>query len=180
LVSTLRRPSDFGFSGQVFDVVTGRPIKGATIGVLGPTPTADDADRKVLSDDDGAFAIEDLPGGAWKVVVAATGFMPEMFDIVVPHKGELRNARVDLLSVREHIFDLYGDLARPLLPGEDRWGVWTPRQIFEHVRTRHRAGAFRKLTDQVEELYFSARTPDVDAVPTTEAQIADVKRELIN
>ena len=177
LVSTLRRPHDFGFSGQVFDVVTSRPIAGATIAVLISPEGASDK-HTTQSEDSGAFAIEDLPVGHWRATVSARGYMPETFELVVPHKGELRNAHVDLLAVREHIFDLYGALARPLLPDEDRWGVWTPRQIFEHVRSQRRAASLQELTDSVEDLYFSQRTPDVDAVLVAETQIAKVSREL--
>ena len=179
LVSTLRRPNDFGFSGSVVDVRNGRAISAATISVR-PSGggAALSAAFNAATDDNGTFSLEDLGPGTWTAVVTARYYIAEEFELVVPHRGELRNARVDLLSVREHVFDLYGDVAKPLLPKKEQWGVWTPRQIFEHVRTSRRAGALRSLTDSVEEMYFSQRSPDVDVLDATIAQIAEVEREV--
>ena len=63
-------------------------------------------------------------------------------------------ARIDLLPVRERIFDIYREVAVPLLPEPRLWGVWTPRQIFRHVRSQRPASALSDLTDFVEDSYF--------------------------
>jgi hypothetical protein len=109
--------------------------------------------------------------------VSREGYVTESFAVTIPHRGELRDARVDLLPVRERIFQLYREVAEPLLPRPDLWGVWTPRQIFDHVRKNHPARALSGLTDYVEEKYFSARLPAESELPEAEARVAAVREE---
>jgi hypothetical protein len=161
LAATLRRPNDFGFSGLVADAVDGKPVAGALVEVSAP----DGAPRTVETDEAGRFALEELPTGLLRAEVTCKGYVREQFALSIPHRGELRDARVDLLPVRERIFALYRGAAEPLLPRPDLWGVWTPRQIVDHVRGVRRAGALGELTDYVEEKYFSARTPDEEEIP---------------
>jgi hypothetical protein len=161
LAATLRRPHDHGFSGVVADAVDGKPIAGARVAISAPGGATAVAE----SDDDGRFALEDLPPGQLAAEVSCRGYVREHFTLTIPHRGELRDARVDLLPVRERIFALYRGAAEPLLPRPELWGVWTPRQIVDHVRAQRPAGALGALTDYVEEKYFSARTPDEDELP---------------
>ena len=76
----------------------------------------------------------------------------------IPHRGELRGVRVDLVPVRERVFQLYRRAAEPVLPEPRLWGVWSPRQIVDHVRSKRPSPALAELTDFVEEIYFSPRT----------------------
>jgi len=55
------------------------------------------------------------------------------------------------------VFQLYRRAAEPVLPESRLWGVWSPRQILDHVRGKRPAGALLELTDFVEEIYFSPR-----------------------
>ncbi len=165
LVSTLRRAADHGFSGTVNDAVRSRPLAEARIAVS----QGDGSERHTDSATDGGFTMEQLAAGEWRVRVTRHGYVAEEFSITLPHRGELRGARVDLMPVRERIFVLYREVAEPLLPTRDLWGVWTPRQIFDHVRERHQAQALRRLTDFVEDSYFSQRIP-------TEAMLADTRQ----
>jgi hypothetical protein len=152
IVSTLRRAQDDGFSGVVRDNVRGRPIADAVVLlVLG------DAEREVRSAADGAFAIEHLGIGEWRAEVAAPGHVTERFAVSIPHRGELRGVRVDLVPVRERVFQLYRRAAEPVLPEPRLWGIWSPRQIVDHVRTKRPTPALAELTDFVEEIYFSPR-----------------------
>ena len=173
LVSTLRRAADFGFTGVVTDAVTGRPIPGAEVILEHP-----DDRRSEITDRRGGFIHESLVAGEWQAEVKASGYVRETFVVVVPHRGELRNARVDLLAVRERIFDLYGEVAAPLLPSAELWGVWTPRQIVDHVRRNRPAPALAQLTDYVEDVYFSQRTPGEDALEDAARIIDAARREL--
>ena len=152
VVATLRRAQDDGFSGIVRDNVRGRPIVDAVVRlVLGDTA------REVRSAADGAFAVENLGGGDWHAEVAAPGHVTERFTVSIPHRGELRGVRVDLVPVRERVFQLYRRAAEPVLPEARLWGIWTPRQIVDHVRTKRPTPALAELTDFVEEIYFSPR-----------------------
>jgi hypothetical protein len=193
LVSTLRRASDLGFSGAVRDTVRGRPVAGAQVVlrrrpagappapappvVSGPEATAIDtiftggAEYRAISGDDGSFALEDLEGGDWAVSVSALSHITETFPIFVPHRGELRGVRVDLVPVREKVFLLYQRAAMPALPDPRLWGVWSPRQVVDHVRATKPSPALAKLTDFVEEVYFSARPIEESVLPAAKQRV---------
>lgn len=178
LVSTLRRASDSGFAGVVRDTVRGRPIAGATVVVR--RAGAPGQDRATETDEHGAFAIEELGGGEWTAVVGAVSHLSESFAVTVPHRGELRGVRVDLVPVREKVFLLYQRAAQPSLPDPKLWGVWSPRQIVDHVRAARPSPALATLTDFVEEVYFSARPTEESVLPLArqrvEAAIAERDR----
>jgi hypothetical protein len=194
LVSTLRRPHDHGFTGAVRDAVRNRPVAGAAVELslgpvdragAGPAPTESGAPaarssierRTAACGPDGAFAFEDLPAGDWQVTCSAPGHVTERFTATIPHRGELRDARVDLVPVRERVFTLYRRAALPLLPDPNLWGIWSPRQVVDHVRERGPTPALAQLTDFVEEAYFSARTPDEAILPDAQARVEAAVRE---
>ncbi len=152
IVSTLRRPSDEGFAGVVRDTVRGRPIAAAVVRIMLGAAT-----HERITGDDGAFAFEGLGGGEWRASVGADGHVTEQFAVTIPHRGELRGVRVDLVPVRERVFQLYRRAAEPILPESRLWGVWSPRQIVDHVRTKRPTPALSELTDFVEEVYFGPR-----------------------
>ncbi len=189
LVSTLRRASDTGFSGAVRDTVRGRPVPGAVVVLRRRPPAgapalaagldgtavdarlADGVEHRAVSGEDGGFALEDLGGGDWLVSVGAFAHITETFPIFVPHRGELRGVRVDLVPVREKVFLLYQRAAMPVLPDPRLWGVWSPRQVVDHVRTTKPSPALAKLTDFVEEVYFSARPMEESVLPIAQQRV---------
>jgi hypothetical protein len=152
IVSTLRRPYDDGFSGSVRDTVRGRPVPEAVVRLL-----LGEEERELRTQADGTFLFERLAVGEWRAEVAAPGHVTEKFVVTIPHRGELRGVRVDLVPVRERVFQLYRRAAEPILPDAKFWGVWSPRQIVDHVRSKKPAPALSDLTDFVEEVYFSPR-----------------------
>jgi hypothetical protein len=152
VVATLRRPQDDSFSGVVRDTVRGRAVPDAVVLlVLG------DSERSMRTQPDGSFTIEKLAAGEWRAEVAAPGHVTERFAVTIPHRGELRGVRIDLVPVRERVFQLYRRAAEPVLPESRLWGIWSPRQIVDHVRSKRPSPALADLTDFVEELYFSPR-----------------------
>jgi hypothetical protein len=160
IVSTLRRPNDQGFSGVVRDTVRARPVAQAVVRlVLG------DFEREVRTANDGSFALEQLELGEWRAEVAAPGHVTERFAVSIPHRGELRGVRVDLVPVRERVFQLYRRAAEPILPEARLWGIWSPRQIVDHVRSKRPSPALADLTDFVEEVYFSPRLAAETVLP---------------
>lgn len=167
LVSTLRRASDDGFSGAVRDTVRGRPVEDAIVRlVLG------DTEREVRTTADGSFTLERLAPGEHRAEVAAIGHVTERFVVSIPHRGELRGVRIDLVPVRERVFQLYRRAAEPILPEPRLWGIWSPRQIVEHVRAQRPTPALAELTDFVEEVYFSSRTA-TEAILTQASERVD-------
>jgi hypothetical protein len=150
----------------VRDAIRHRPLAGAMVRLRrGPHLLEAEASA------DGAFAFEGLAPGDWEVEVARDHHITERFPMTVPHRGELRGARIDLMPVRERVFHLYKRAALPLMPDPARWGIWSPRQVFEHVRRRSPAPALAELTDFVEGTYFSARLPDEDILPDATARV---------
>jgi hypothetical protein len=172
VVATLRRPSDDGFAGVVRDTVRGRPIDQAVVRmVLG------ERTHEVHTGPDGAFALEQLEAGEWRAEVAAAGHISERFAVTLPHRGELRGVRVDLVPVRERVFQLYRRAAEPVLPEPRLWGIWSPRQIVDHVRSRRPSPALVELTDFVEEVYFSPRASDEVVLPQAESRVTRAVNE---
>jgi len=172
LVSTLRRPYDDGFSGVVRDTVRGRPVDEAVVRlVLG------DHERELRTAADGSFAIEKLQLGEWRAEVAAAGHVTEKFVVSIPHRGELRGVRVDLVPVRERVFQLYRRAAEPSLPEARLWGIWSPRQIVDHVRGKRPSPALADLTDFVEEVYFSPRLAAETVLPHASERVDRAIRE---
>jgi hypothetical protein len=173
LVSTLRRPADMTFSGMVRDSVTSHPVSDAAV-----VATNDDHGREsTQSAHDGIFAFAELAAGDWRIAVSAFGYCTERFSISTPHRGELRGARIDLVPVRERIFAMYRQVAEHQLPDRELWGIWTPRQIFDHVRDERPASALSDLTNFVEETYFSQRTPDESVLKMAERLVAQARAE---
>ena len=134
-------------------------------------------ERSVRTGADGAFAVEGLAPIEWLVEVSAAGHVTEQFAATVPHRGELRGVRVDLVPVRERVFQLYRRAAEPILPEPRLWGVWSPRQIVDHVRGRRPTPALAELTAFVEEIYFSARLADEEVLPTASDHVDRAIRE---
>jgi hypothetical protein len=175
LVSTLRRPSDDGFAGAVRDTVRGRPIADAAVTlVLASDPQVR---FETQTGDDGGFALERLQPGEWRAEVAAPGHISERFAVAIPHRGELRGVRVDLVPVRERVFQLYRRAAEPSLPEARLWGIWSPRQIVDFVRARRPSPALAQLTDFVEEAYFSQRVLAESMLPDASEQVDRAIRE---
>jgi hypothetical protein len=172
LMSALRRAADHGVSGRVRDLVRGVPVAGARL-VL----EMGGARLELHADANGHFEIE-LEAGSWRVEITARGYVTEVVTAVVPHRGELRGARIDLLPVRERVFALYREVAAPLLPRAELWGVWTPREILDHLRARRPAGALGALTDLVEEAYFAERVPDEAVIERTREAVSAARAEM--
>lgn len=172
LVSTLRRAWDDGIDGVVRDTVRGRPVAGARVRIaIGALQ------QERTTGADGAFSFEGLPPGEHRAEAAAAGHVTETFAIAIPHRGELRGARVDLVPVRERAFQLYRRAAEPLLPEARLWGIWSPRQIVDHVRAAGPSPALADLTDFVEEVYFSSRLPPEAILGDAAARVERAIRE---
>lgn len=173
LVSTLRRAHENNFAGVVRDAVTGRPLAGATIELM----HTGDGHAATTTAGDGSFQLAELEHGPWRANVSCHGYCTERFPVTVPHRGELSGVRIDLLPVRERIFELYRMVAQPLLPESRLWGIWTPRQIVDYVRANRPRPALALLTDFVEESYFSQRTHSEQVLVRTAAMVEAAARE---
>ena len=166
LVSTLRRANDHGFAGLVRDAVRSRPLATAEVRL-----SQGGQDMSTVTDADGRFALEQLTPGEWRARVSVAGHVSERFMVTIPHRGELRGVHIDLVPVREKVWSLYRRAAQPKLPNPELWGIWSPRQIVEHVRTGAPTPAFAELTAFVEETFFSGRVPEEAVLPGAEQRV---------
>jgi hypothetical protein len=156
LLSTLRPPADHGLSGWVCEAPSGDPVPIATVHA-----TTAEGTRSATVDEQGFFAFEALPAGRLTVEVSAPGYVAERFERALPHRGELRGARILLVPIRARIFSTYRAATLPLLPNPTAAETWTPRELLDHVSRRALiVDELSALTALVEEAYFSARTPD--------------------
>nr|MBP9089162.1 carboxypeptidase regulatory-like domain-containing protein [Kofleriaceae bacterium] len=164
--ATLRRAGDTMFLGQVREAWRMRPLAAAVVEL-----TLGDQRREFVTDGSGRFEFEDLPPGPWQATIKAAGHIAEHVGVTIPHRGELRGVAIDLLPVRERVFHLYRRAAEPLLPKPALWGVWSPRQIVDHVRSRRPSPALTELTNLVEEVYFSPRLAEEAILALTSSRV---------
>ena len=165
ILSSLRRP-DHGFSGVVVDAADDRPIPTATI-----VARAAGADpRAATVDERGRFAFEELPPGPLVVEVAAPGYVGERFSRALPHRGELRNARVRLVPVRARIFDAWRRAALPLYPTPKAAETMTPRELLGHVEKKRLVPSepLIELTARVEAAVWGAAAPSMEDLTEVE------------
>lgn len=172
VMSSLRRAHDDMFAGVVRDAVRGRAIGGALVRLR-----LAERERETVTGADGSFALAELEPGVWSTEVVAPGHVTETFTVTIPHRGELRGVRIDLVPVRERVFQLYRRAAEPALPEPRLWGIWSPRQIVEHVRAQQPSPALAELTDFVEEVYFSPRLALETVLPQASERVERAVRE---
>jgi hypothetical protein len=159
----LRPRDDHGFCGQVADVDTRRPAAAAVVSLA---PASGGAPRRLAADASGGFAAEALAPGRYGVTVEAPGFLAERFVIALPHRGELRGVRVDLMPVRLRVLEAYRDVALALLPDPDLLWIWTPRELCARAAP---APPLQALSRLLEECYYSGQ-------PAPESAIAEAQR----
>ena len=97
------------------------------------------------------------------VDIAAAGYVSERFRRVLPHRGELRGARIRLIPVRVRIFDAWRRAAAPLQPEKQRPSdaLMTPRELLRHVESRALLPnePLQALTALVESAVWAAHAP---------------------
>ncbi len=174
ILSSLRRP-DHGLSGVVVDAADDRPIPTATL-VARP---ADNVPRAATVDERGRFAFEELPPGALIVSVAAPGYVSEHFTRALPHRGELRGARVRLVPVRARIFDAWRRAAVALQPPGRNAELMTPRELLAHVEKKRLLPhePLAALTALVEAAVWGARHPTTEDLATAETLASALKAD---
>jgi Carboxypeptidase regulatory-like domain len=171
ILRTLRPAHDFGLAGQVCDGATGQAIAGATLVV-----DVGGQHRSALSDENGRFALEALPAGTLAVEVAALGYVSERFHRIVPHRGELRGARVLLVPIRAQIFAAWDGATRPLVPKPELTALWTPRELLEFVKkSRLVTDDWARLTAAVETICYGPEPPGLEALAEVRRLIEELR-----
>lgn len=141
-------------SGEVWDATDTRLVVGATVEVK------DQSGRVMVrcqTDSLGKFRMDDLPAGLLRLEVSMAGYVSEMYGCQIPHRGSLDGLRVDMVQVRVRVLEMYCDAAMPLLPREEYWAHWTPRDLVHHLSRRvgRRHKVLELLTHLLEDTYWS-------------------------
>lgn len=151
-------------SGEVWDATDTRLVVGAEV-VL-KTPSGEVVHR-CETNGVGRFDTGDLPACMLTVTVSRGGYVSESFRCQIPHRGTLNGLRVDLVQVRVRVLEMYRDAALPLLPKEEYWAHWTPRDLVHHLSRRagRRLKVLEKLTRLLEAVYWSKDPANESVLP---------------
>jgi hypothetical protein len=146
--------------GVVWDPVDRGPVAGARVQIEheGGRGTI----LELHTDAAGNFRAPGLAAGTHRVRVAKQGYVSERFVIQIPHRGSLHGIRVDLVQVRVRLLELYREVALALLPSEQLWARWTPRELARHVggKRGRRDHNLESLTRMLEQAYWAADPAD--------------------
>jgi hypothetical protein len=166
LLSTLRGRADHGLTGVVVDATDDHPLATATV----VARSAAGEGRTATVDEMGAFALEGLPSGPILVSISAPGYVGEQFTRTLPHRGELRGARVRLVPVRARIFDAWRRAAAPLYPSPRVADIMTPRELLHHVDGHNLIPnePLTQLTSLVEAAVWAAHAPSTQDLDEAE------------
>ena len=113
---------------------------------------------ELFSDAAGKFKVPGLAAGLHEIKVTKPGYVSEIFHVQIHHRGSLHGIRVDLVQVRVRLLEIYRKATLPLLPEENLWACWTPRELTRHVGSRagRKLWPLENLTALLENAYWSS------------------------
>ena len=120
----LAQASERDIAGFVWDPWRAQVVAGARLRVL-------DGDALIAqgtSGADGRFALKELPERDLSLYIDAPGFAMSKMAMRLPHQGQLRYFRVDLIDMALKVRKFYQSWVRRWHPKE-AWGKLTPREI---------------------------------------------------
>jgi hypothetical protein len=160
-VRASRRPADLEVTGRAWDPTQRRAVAGAEL-IL----TVAGQETRIVCDEGGRFATGPLPAeeAVVRFVLAAPGYCSESFTGTVPHHGELRDVRIDLIPIRHRVMEVYRDAALRVMPERGLWGFWTPRELMRFIKSRGetRSMPLKPLTELFEEVYYAGHGATLD------------------
>ncbi len=162
-------------SGEVWDATDTLLIVNAEVVITAPSG---EVIHRCQTNGMGRFSTTDLPAGMFKVTVSRGGYVSESFRCQIPHRGTLNGLRVDLVQVRVRVLEMYRDAALPLLPNEECWAHWTPRDLVHHLgrRAGRRHVVLEKLTRLLERVYWAREPAEESVLPQARDLASGVER----
>jgi hypothetical protein len=140
-------------SGIVIDAADSKPLTAAELAISAQGATL--ASRR--ADARGRFELDDLGHGQHQIVISSEGYLSETLEAALPHRGSLEQLEIRLIPIRLKILEAYRGLSRPLLPGNELWACWTPRDLVRYLGHRCPT-ALIELTSLLERAYWSQGT----------------------
>jgi len=147
-------------SGEVWDATDALLIPGAVL-TLKP---ASGATIEVRVGRSGRFETPSLADGEYRVKVTRPGYVSERFTAQLPHRGSLHGVRVDMIQVRVRMLEIYHAATGGMLPREELWACWTPRELLHHLSRKRgrRSRPLELLTRMLEFCYWGTEAPRED------------------
>jgi hypothetical protein len=188
-VQTLLGQPSLEISGTVVDASTELPVAYARLELRksGAGPSDLEADTTVrdlpptlsVADPQGRFRFGTAAapaGGHFDLVVVAPGYVSERIPVVLPHRGDLTDARIALVPVRVRIMELYRGIALDLLPRRDLWGHWTARELSRHVNVARPSvdPRLRPLVNLYERAYYGLGPAEEARLGEAQQLVAEV------
>ncbi len=140
-----------GVAGVLIDRTDGAPLAGGRVSLL-------PGNRVALTDRHGRFRFDRVPPGSYTLLGEAPGHIPGEASARFPHRGELSAVRLALTPVREAVLEVWRAVATER-EGADPWPLRTPEEVARGVM-----GDFAKLTDLLQETWWSGRPTDLGQV----------------
>ncbi len=146
---------------RVVDRRRGVPLDEAVLRLVGPLREGGGEEQMRSVEAPIHRGFENLVDGRYRLLVEAVGYVPERFDLVVPHEGGWEGARVSLEAVRDRVERELEPLARCLLGGPPAlpWEQATFAQL--EARAGARADAWSRqaarLLRRAERLLYGPR-----------------------
>ena len=143
-VMIAQEPGEAGdgiISGVVVDQITQSPIPGATVRVLGTS-------RGAATNSDGAFRIEGLPIGTYRIEVSSVGFEPLILTDIVVTTARPQSVRVEL---NEAAVETEGVTIRPDYFSRNR-ATPTSTQTLQNEEIRRLPGGFEDVVRAISTL----------------------------
>ena len=137
--------ASLSLAGTVVHARTGQGIPQASLLLEGPTTTT------LMTDGEGRFR-GDLPPGAYRVTVRAAGYATEQCEVRLPHRGDLAQMRIGLLTLRERMAEVYAEAMGPRLASQAELWLLTPREIL----AKHVQGTLRPEVEVIASLFERA------------------------
>ncbi len=125
----------------------------------------------------GKFETPRLHDGEYMVEVSRQGYVSERFNARLPHRGSLHGVRVDMVQVRVRILEVYRHTAAALLPREELWACWTPRELLHHLgrKTGRRVRPLELLTRLLEYCYWGTEPAGEEMLRQARLMAADAE-----
>lgn len=123
--------------------------------------------KRTFDTEVGSFEIADLESGQWLLHAKANGYIEEKKGVFLPHRGEWKDMKIWLESMRSRVFGVYRSLAVKLLPSPTLVDIWTPREVINNIRNmKGNPKAYQLLLEFIERMVYGATSPTQKDIQT--------------
>ncbi len=163
-----RRAERTDVAGRVVDRHRDDPVPHAIVELA-----CGDATIRATVGADGRFHAASVAPGRWRLRAEAPGYVAEVAELEVPHRGEWSALEVRLDSLRDRAVEPYRAVALEVLPSSRLWAVLTNREFLARARDEvPDPAAIEDLTARVEVASYGAEPPTASEVSEIDERAA--------